>query len=159
MRLTNKIPSRYTCKESSPKLTAVAVMAEEEEVDLFEEKKEKEKSLALAEEKRLQQHKPITNQLFDDKEDKNKILEEKELKKEIFEVEIDDSEDAEQIDSSILEKLKSLGISEQDVKIDVSLPSTNSGSNADDLVESLEDEDIQKYIGGEDGNDNDKLFG
>ena len=128
-------------------------------MDLFEEKKEKEKSMALAEEKRLQQHKPITNQLFDDKEEKNKILKEKEMKKEVFEVEIDDSEDEEQIDRSILEKLESLGISEHDVKIDVSLPSTKSGSNVDDLVESLEDEDIQKYIGGEDGNDNDKLFG
>ena len=134
-------------------------MAEEEEVDLFEEKKENEKSLALAEEKRLQQHKPITNQLFDEKEEKNKILKEKELKKEVFEVDIDDSEDEDQIDRSILEKLKSLGISEQDVKIDVTLPSTNSGSNADDLVETLEDDDIQKYIGGEDGNENDKLFG
>ena len=111
------------------------------------------------EEKRLKQHIPIANQLFDEKEERNKILKEKELKKEVVEVEIDDSDDEEQVDRNILEKLKSLGISEQDVKIDVTLPSTTSGSDAEDLVESLEDEDIQKYIGGEDGNANDKLFG
>ena len=75
------------------------------------------------------------------------------------EVQIQEQNDEEQVDRNILEKLKSLGISEQDVKIDITLPSTTSGSDAEDLVESLEDEDIQKYIGGEDGNANDKLFG
>ena len=77
-----EVNQQDTLVKSPPlKLTTVVVMAEEEEVDLFQEKKEKEKSRALAEEKRLKQHIPIANQLFDEKEERNKILKEKELKK------------------------------------------------------------------------------
>ena len=58
---------------------------------------------------------PSSEQLYDDKETSNKILEKNQQKTEVFEVEVDESDDEEELNKTIISKLKTLGISQTDV--------------------------------------------
>ena len=98
---------------------------------------------------------PSSEQLYDDKETPNKILEKNQQKTEVFEVEVD--EDEEELSKTIISKLKTLGISQNEVRI----RGADEGKEDidDSKLEELEEEDISKYIGGEEAENNDKLFG
>ena len=98
---------------------------------------------------------PSSHQLYDEKETANKILEKNQQQKaEVFELEVDDgSDDEEELNKTILAKLKTLGISQNEVKI--KKPEENMDKSN---LEELKEEDISKYIGGEEAEDNDKLF-
>ena len=98
---------------------------------------------------------PSSHQLYDEKETANKILEKNQQQKaEVFELEVDDeSDDEEELNKTILAKLKTLGIAQNEVKI--KKPEENMDKSN---LEELKEEDISKYIGGEEGEDNDKLF-
>ena len=98
---------------------------------------------------------PSSEQLYDDKETSNKILEKNQQKTEVFEVEVD--EDEEELSKTIISKLKTLGISQNEVRI---RGAEEGKEDIDDSkLEELEEEDISKYIGGEEAENNDKLFG
>ena len=101
---------------------------------------------------------PSSEQLYDDKETSNKILEKNQQKTEVFEVEVDESdEDEEELSKTIISKLKTLGISQNEVRI---RGAEEGKEDIDDSkLEELEEEDISKYIGGEEAENNDKLFG
>ena len=98
---------------------------------------------------------PSSHQLYDEQETANKILEKNQQQKaEVFELEVDDeSDDEEELNKTILAKLKTLGISQNEVKI--KKPEENMDKS---YLEELKEEDISKYIGGEEAEDNDKLF-
>ena len=101
---------------------------------------------------------PSSEQLYDDKETSNKILEKNQQKTEVFEVEVDESdEDEEELSKTIISKLKTLGISQNEVRV----RGADEGKEDidDSKLEELEEEDISKYIGGEEAENNDKLFG
>ena len=99
---------------------------------------------------------PSSEQLYDDKETSNKILEKNQQKTEVFEVEVDES-DEEELSKTIISKLKTLGISQNEVRI---RKADEGKEDIDDSkLEELEEEDISKYIGGEEAENNDKLFG
>ena len=75
----------------------------------------------------------------------------------MFDVEVDKSDDEEELSKTIISKLKTLGISQNEVRI----RGTEEGKEDidDSKLEELEEEDISKYIGGEEVENNDKLFG
>ena len=101
---------------------------------------------------------PSSHQLYDEKEMANKILEKNQQQKaEVFELEVDDeSDDEEELNKTILAKLKTLGISQNEVKI--KKPEESKENMDRSNFEELKEEDISKYIGGEEAEDNDKLF-
>ena len=100
---------------------------------------------------------PSSEQLYDDIETRNKILEKNQQKTEVFEVEVDESDDEEELSKTIISKLKTLGISQNEVRI---RRAEEGKEDIDDSkLEELEEEDISKYIGGEEAENNDKLFG
>ena len=98
---------------------------------------------------------PSSHQLYDEKETANKILEKNQQQKaEVFALEVDnESDEEEELNKTILAKLKTLGISQNEVKI--KKPEENMDKSN---LEELKEEDISKYIGGEEAEDNDKLF-
>ena len=99
---------------------------------------------------------PSSEQLYDDKETSNKILEKNQQKTEVFEVEVDESDDEEELSKAIISKLKTLGISQNEVRV---READEGKEDIDDSkLEELEEEDISKYIGGEEVENNDKLF-
>ena len=99
---------------------------------------------------------PSSEQLYDDKETSNKILEKNQQKTEVFEVEVDEIADEEELSKTIISKLKTLGISQNEVRI---RKAEEGKEDIDDSkLEELEEEDISKYIGGEEAENNDKLF-
>ena len=117
-----------------------------------------ERELKIAKEEEVRKRKkiqPSSHQLYDEKETPNKILEKNQQQKaEVFELEVDDeSDDEEELNKTILAKLKTLGISQNEVKI--KKPEENMDKSN---LEELKEEDISKYIGGEEVEDNDKLF-
>ena len=101
---------------------------------------------------------PTSHQLYDEKETPNQILEKNQQQKaEVFELEVDDeSDDEEELNKTILTKLKTLGISKNDVKI--KKPEELNEKMEKSNLEELKEEDISKYIGGEETEYNDKLF-
>ena len=103
---------------------------------------------------------PSSHQLYDEKETPNKILEKNQQQKaELFELEVDieSDDDEEELNKTILAKLKTLGISQNEVKI--KKPEELKENIDESKLEELEEGDISKYIGGEEAEDNDKLFG
>ena len=105
----------------------------------------------------MKMNQPSSKQLYDDKETSNKILEKNQQKTEVFEVEVEESEDEEELSKTIISKLKTLGISQNEVRI---RKADEGKEDIDDSkLEELEEEDISKYIGGEEAENNDKLFG
>ena len=109
--------------------------------------------------RKRKKNQPGSHQLYNEKETENKILEKNQRQKaEVFELDVDDeSDDEEELNKTILAKLKTLGISQNEVKI--KKPEELKENFDDSKFEELEEEDISKYIGGEEAEDNDKLFG
>ena len=109
--------------------------------------------------RKRKKNQPGSHQLYDEKETSNKILEKNQQQKaEVFELEVDDeSDDEDELNKTILAKLKTLGISQNEVKI--KKPEEMKANIDDSKFEELEEEDISKYIGGEETEDNDRLFG
>ena len=110
--------------------------------------------------RKRKKNQPGSHQLYDEKETENKILEKNQRQKaEVFELDVDDEsdDDEEELNKTILAKLKTLGISQNEVKI--KKPEELKENFDDSKFEELEEEDISKYIGGEEAEDNDKLFG
>ena len=96
--------------------------------------------------------------VYDEKEVENRILEKNQQKTELFEIEVEESDDEEEQKVAILAKIKSLGISKTDVKIRRTLE--EDGDKIDDTkLEELDQGDISKYIGGAEDENHDKLFG
>ena len=105
----------------------------------------------------MKRNQPSSEQLYDDKETSNKILEKNQQKTEVFEVEVDEIADEEELSKTIISKLKTLGISQNEARI---REAEEGKEDIDDSkLEELEEEDISKYIGGEEAENNDKLFG
>ena len=124
-------------------------------VHVVQAKIEKEEEM-----RKRRKNQPSSHQLYDEKETPNKILEKNQMKVEAFEleVEVDESEDdEEELNKTILAKLKTLGISQNEVKI--KKPEQLKENIDESKLEELEEGDISKYIGGEEAEDNDKLFG
>merc|ERR1712037_619747 len=97
----------------------VADMESDSDSDLFLEQAEKVKVAKEEEVRKRKKIQPSSHQLYDEKETPNKILEKNQQQKaEVFELEVDDeSDDEEELNKTILTKLKTLGISKSDVKI------------------------------------------
>merc|ERR550519_120065 len=130
-------------------------MESDSDSDLFVEQAEKVKNAKEEEMRKRKKIEPSSHQLYDEKETSNKILEKNQQQKaEVFELEVDDeSDDEEELNKTILAKLKTLGISQNEVKI--KKPEENMDKSN---LEELKEEDTSKYIGGEEAEDNDKLF-
>ena len=110
--------------------------------------------------RKRKKNQPSSHQLYDEKETSNKILEKNQQQKaELFELEVDieSDDDEEELNKTILAKLKTLGISQNEVKI--KKPEELKENIDESKLEELEEGDISKYIGGEEAEDNDKLFG
>ena len=124
-------------------------------VHVVQAKIEKEEEI-----RKRKKNQPSSHQLYDEKETPNKILEKNEQQKaEFFELEVDieSDDDEEELNKTILAKLKTLGISQNEVKI--KKPEELKENIDESKLEELEEGDISKYIGGEEAEDNDKLFG
>ena len=109
--------------------------------------------------RKRKKNRPSSHQLYDEKETPNKILEKNQQQKaELFELEVDDEsgDDEEEMNKTILAKLKTLGISQNEVKI--KKPEELKENLEESNLEELKGEDISKYIGCEEAEDNDKLF-
>ena len=116
------------------------------------------KSAKEEERKKMMKNQPGSSQLYDEKEAENRILEKNQQKTELFEIEVEESDDEEEQKVAILAKIKSLGISKTDVKIRRTLEEV--GDKIDDTkLEELDQGDISKYISGAEDENNDKLFG
>ena len=116
------------------------------------------KSAKEEERKKMMKNQPGSSQLYDEKEAENRILEKNQQKTELFEIEVEESDDEEEQKVAILAKIKSLGISKTDVKIRSTLEEV--GDKMDDTkLEELDQGDISKYIGSSEDENNDKLFG
>merc|ERR1712037_869500 len=133
----------------------VADMESDSDSDLFLEQAEKVKIAKEEEVRKRKKIQPSSHQLYDEQETANKILEKNQQQKaEVFELEVDDeSDEEEELNKTILTKLKTLGIAQNEVKI--KKPEENVDKS---YLEELKEEDISKYIGGEEAEDNDKLF-
>ena len=110
--------------------------------------------------RKRRKNQPSSHQLYNEKETSNKILEKNEQQKaEFFELEVDieSDDDEEELNKTILAKLKTLGIAQNEVKI--KKPKELKENIDESKLEELEEGDISKYIGGEEAEDNDKLFG
>ena len=124
-------------------------------VHVVQAKIEKEEEI-----RKRRKNQPSSHQLYDEKETSNKILEKNQQQKaEFFELEVDieSDDDEEELNKTILAKLKTLGISQNEVKI--KKPEELKENIDESKLEELEEGDISKYIGGEEAEDNDKLFG
>ena len=124
-------------------------------VHVVQAKIEKEEEI-----RKRKKNQPSSHQLYDEKETSNKILEKNQQQKaEFFELEVDieSDDDEEELNKTILAKLKTLGISQNEVKI--KKPEELKENIDESKLEELEEGDISKYIGGEEAEDNDKLFG
>merc|ERR1719341_2591385 len=135
-------------------------MESDSDSDLFLEKAEKAKIEKEEGIRKRRKNQPSSHQLYDEKETSNKILEKNQQQKaEFFELEVDieSDDDEEELNKTILAKLKTLGISQNEVKI--KKPEELKENIDESKLEELEEGDISKYIGGEEAEDNDKLFG
>merc|ERR1719341_40258 len=135
-------------------------MESDSDSDLFLEQAEKAKTEKEEEIRKRKKNQPSSHQLYYEKETSNKILEKNQQQKaELFELEVDieSDDDEEELNKTILAKLKTLGISQNEVKI--KKPEELKENIDENKLEELEEGDISKYIGGEEAEDNDKLFG
>ena len=88
----------------------------------------------------------------------NKILGEKSKKIEVIELEEEESdEDDDVTNAKIIAQLKTLGI-EKDVSLQATITKVQKKSMLDSNINKLEDDDISKYIGGEEDDSRDNLF-
>merc|ERR1719341_1663570 len=135
-------------------------MESDSDSDLFLEQAEKAKTEKEEEIRKRKKNQPSSHQLYDEKATPNTILEKNQQQKvELFELEVDieSDDEEEELNKTILAKLKTLGISQNEVKI--KKPEELKENIDESKLEELEEGDISKYIGGEEAEDNDKLFG
>ena len=130
--------------------------ASDSEDDLFEEAREDLRSLASSQ-KDLKM--PESKELFDQKETTNKILAKERVVVE-EEVEENAENDEEKLQKILLSQLRSMDRSESENSGEtVNIKVINKSSVEDDKINCLEDDDISKYIGAEEDDNKDKLFG
>ena len=133
-------------------------MAENSEDDLFEEAKQKKQSIKMKDAAKINEKVPASEVLYQENDALNKILGEKSKKIEVIELEEEESdEDDDVTNAKIIAQLKTLGI-EKDVSIQARITKVHPKSLLDSNIEVLEDDDISKYIGGEEDDAEDNLF-
>ena len=131
--------------------------ASDSEDDLFEEAREDLRSLAPGP-KELKM--PESKELFDEKETTNKILAKGIKETVVVEVKDDAEDNEEKLQKLLLSQLRIMGQPEYNNSGEtVSVKVMNKSTVEDDKIDCLEDDDISKYIGDEEDDNKDKLFG
>ena len=136
-------------------------MAENNEDDLFEEAKQKKQSIKMKDVAKMNEKVPASEVLYQENFDLNKILGEKSKKIEVIELDEEEQEEEDEEDDianeKIIAQLKTLGI-EKDVSIQATITKVQNKSMLHSNINKLEDNDISKYIGGEEDDSRDYRF-
>ena len=136
-------------------------MAENNEDDLFEEAKQKTQSIKMKDVAKINEKVPASEVLYQENDELNKILGEKSKKIEVIEFDEEEQEEEDEEDdvtnAKIIAQLKTLGI-EKDVSLQATITKVQKKSMLDSNINKLEDDDISKYIGGEEDDSRDNLF-
>ena len=135
----------------------------EDEEDLFEQAKEtvkKEKERAEQEKQKLKEKLPDSKDLYDETVTTNKFLAKDSKKIEVIEMETDSEDDEDVTNAKLFAQLRTRGLVGPNFKITETKVKTVASKDIEDSkIDLLEDEDISKYIGSEETENDDKLFG
>ena len=135
----------------------------EDEEDLFEQAKEtvkKEKERAEQEKQKLKEKLPDSKDLYDETVTTNKFLAKDSKKIEVIEMETDSEDDEDVTNAKLFAQLRTRGLVGPNFKImETKVKTVASKDIEDSKIDLLEDEDISKYIGSEETENDDKLFG